>query len=297
MQFVDSRCALFIQMMEFLEAPMYWKFIMASGWSGDTNGPAAQLEVPRNYWFMPPNAEQMRLAIDEVGEGVIFFLRGEARPNGTMKMSLCEVVLERATAAGEIVDERPEPGSCGLAPEVFPALACRLDLLYFQFLASSQPGDRASGTDRSSELVGIRESVDRVRAEMSQTWTQLAALLETGGAGVPRVELEGGAGSDVPLVELGGTSGSEVPLVEERDVDGTRDSVSTGFVWPTVAGGTVGVRRKRSVSGGNVGWVVPSKVPRTSVGGASPDGLTVASDVSDSTWTVDSTEVGSIVGV
>ena len=86
MQVLDAHTALGMQMLEFLDVPLYWKFMMVTGWNGSINGLTEDVDVPKYRWFLPPNCEQVRLSTDLDGISIIYLLRGERDAGGVMHM-------------------------------------------------------------------------------------------------------------------------------------------------------------------------------------------------------------------
>jgi len=167
MQVLDAHTALGMQMLEFLDVPLYWKFMMVTGWNGSINGLTEDVDVPKYRWFLPPNCEQVRLSTDLDGIGIIYLLRGERDASGVMRMTMCEMVLERRSGAGQFVDEIPESGRCGLAPELPVGLSRRCDHLYKEFCLLAQREGNNVVSDRALELAGLCRSLDKVHTEIA----------------------------------------------------------------------------------------------------------------------------------
>jgi len=266
MERVDGHSTSVVQMLDFLDAPLYWKYIIASSWGGHEVGLVEDAHVPRYRWFLAPNSERVRLSTDLDGVGILYFLRGEKGTGNVLRMNLCELVIERRSGAAEFVDETPEPGRCGLAPEVPVGLSRRLDYLYSEFRTLADYDATLTGEERTSDLVGLRRSVDEVRSEMTRTWSQLSAILATEGVGI----LQNGSGTQVPRVE--------VPSLGNTDDVG--DLELDDFVLSTQSMCLSSTRHRRDMPNSTVGASKVAKIFRagtelmTDIGSSSATSVT-----------------------
>ena len=280
MQLVDGQVASIMQVLDFMDAPLYWKFIITSSWGGRESGLVDNCSTPRFCWFLAPNAERIRLSTDLDGVEVMYFLRGEQGTGGVMRMNLCELVVERRSAAAEFVDETPEPGRCGLAPEVPVGLSRRLDLLYSEFCTLSRHDGSTLGDKRSSELARLRDSVNEMRADVDRTLSRLSGVLGADEVIPAQVEV-------VPQVEVAAA----------WNADDTGDVEATETVFTTQSGRSASTGHKRGMSDGIESVGRAAKVSRSgsrlAAGSCFFDSsTTVTSDVTDGSWTVESAAGG-----
>ena len=120
-----------IDMLGFLEAPGYWKRMLACSLLGADVEATARGETQSGvFWFLPPNPEQVVLSTSRIGVGRLWFLRGVETEGSPMSFIMVKMVLDRRTGGGGFVSETVASCTLGLAVELPGCISRRLDDLY-----------------------------------------------------------------------------------------------------------------------------------------------------------------------
>ena len=133
---IEARIQAMIDMLGFLEAPGYWKRMLACSLLGADVEATARGETQSGvFWFLPPNPEQVAVCTSKVGVGRFHFLRGVETEGSPMALTMVKMVLDRRTGGGGFVNETAVSCTLGWAVELPGCISRRLDELYVEFKA------------------------------------------------------------------------------------------------------------------------------------------------------------------